>query len=122
MRRSRASCPARVRDTAAMLDVISGGEPWGPYVPGLPDASFASAVGADPGTLRIGVRVPSRSPRRPHREAFAAVEATVQTLTDLGHHVEELPEAPFDDAALAREFLLSWFVYTAWELAEAKRV
>ncbi|GAA2553426.1 amidase [Mycolicibacterium diernhoferi] len=111
-----------VRDTAAMLDVISGGEPWGPYVPGLPDASFASAVGAEPGTLRIGVRVPTAITPSPHREAYAAVAATVQTLTDLGHHVEELPEAPFDDAALAREFLLSWFVYTAWELAEAKRV
>ena len=33
-------------------------------------------------------------------------------LTELGHHVDELPQAPFDDAALAREFLLTWFVYT----------
>jgi Asp-tRNA(Asn)/Glu-tRNA(Gln) amidotransferase A subunit family amidase len=111
-----------VRDTAAMLDVISGGEPWGPFVPGLPPSSFASCVGADPGRLRIGVRVPTAITPQPHPEAFAAVEATVQTLTELGHHVEELPQAPFDDAALAREFLLTWFVYTAWELAEAKRV
>ncbi|MGV7761828.1 amidase, partial [Mycobacterium kansasii] len=81
----------------------------------------ASAVGADPGKLRIGVRVPSAINPNPHREAYAAVEATAQTLTALGHHVEELPQAPFDDAALAREFLLSWFVYTAWELEEAKR-
>ncbi|CKI61184.1 amidase [Mycolicibacterium smegmatis] len=111
-----------VRDTAAMLDVISGGEPSGPYAPKLPGTPFASAVGADPGKLRIGVRVPSAINPNPHREAYAAVEATAQTLTALGHHVEELPQAPFDDAALAREFLLSWFVYTAWELEEAKRI
>ena len=46
----------------------------------------------------------------------------MRALTELGHHVDELPQAPFDDAALAREFLLTWFVYTAWELAEAKRL
>jgi Asp-tRNA(Asn)/Glu-tRNA(Gln) amidotransferase A subunit family amidase len=111
-----------VRDTAAMLDVISGGEPGGPYAPKLPEASFVSAVGADPGKLRIGVRVPAAINPKPHREAYAAVESTVRTLTELGHHVEELPQAPFDDAALAREFLLSWFVYTAWELDEAKQI
>ncbi|WP_370500146.1 amidase [Mycolicibacterium sp. jd] len=111
-----------VRDTAAMLDVISGGEPWGPFTPGMPNAPFASCVGQDPGRLRIGVRVPTAITPVPHREAFAAVEATVHTLTDLGHHVDELPKAPFDDAALAREFLLTWFFYTAWELADAKRL
>ncbi|MGV0605975.1 amidase [Mycolicibacterium sp. XJ1904] len=111
-----------VRDTAAMLDVIRGGEPWGPYVPGVPSSTFASCVGADPGTLRIGVRVPSAINPSPHPEAAAAVEATVRALTELGHHVEELPSAPFDDAALARDFLLTWFVYTAWELDEAKHI
>ncbi|MBP3082704.1 amidase [Mycolicibacterium fortuitum] len=111
-----------VRDTASMLDVLSGGEPWGPYVPGLPAESFASCVGADPGKLRIGLRVPTAINPTPHREAFAAVEATAAALTELGHHVEELPQAPFDDAALARDFLLTWFVYSAWELAEAKRL
>jgi len=111
-----------VRDTAAMLDVISGGEPFGPYVPGLPSSPFASCVGADPGKLRIGVRVPSAINPSPHPEAVAAVAAAVQALTDLGHHVEELPQAPFDDAALAREFLRGWFVSTAWQLDETKRL
>ena len=111
-----------VRDTAAMLDVIAGGEPWGPFVPGLPDASFTSCVGADPGRLRIGVRVPSAINPTPDPEAFAAVESTVRALTELGHHVEELPQAPYDDAALARDFLLTWFANLAWEVAETKRL
>ena len=111
-----------VRDTAAMLDVLRGGEPFGPYAPAIPQDSFLSAVGADPGRLRIGVRVPSAINPDPHPEAYKAVEATVTALTDLGHHVDELQQAPFDDAALARDFLLAWFVYTAWELAEAKQL
>ncbi|KUI22157.1 amidase [Mycobacterium sp. GA-1285] len=111
-----------VRDTAAMLDVVRGGEPWGPYVPGIPSSTFASCVGADPGTLRIGVRVPSAINPSPHPEAAAAVKAAVQGLTELGHQVEELPRAPFDDRALARDFLFTWFVYAAWEVGEAKRI
>lgn len=111
-----------VRDTAAMFDVISGGEPCGPYVPGMPTSPFASAVGERPAKLRIGVRVPAAITPAPHPEAFAAVEATVQTLTELGHHVEELPQAPFDDGELARDFLLTWFAFLAWEVADAKRL
>lgn len=111
-----------VRDTAAMLDIICGGESFGPFVPGMPASSFASRVGSEPGKLRIGFRVPSAINPTPHPEAFAAVKAAARVLTDLGHHVEELAQAPYDDAALAREFLLNWFVYVAWEVAEAKRL
>lgn len=111
-----------VRDTAAMLDVLRGGEPGGPYVPGIPDPSFASCLDTDPGPLRIGVRVPSAITPHPHAEAYAAVENTVRVLTDLGHHVDELPQAPFDDAVLARDFLLTWFVSVAFEVEEAKRL
>src|SRR5689334_21735210 len=92
-----------VRDTAAMLDIICGGEDFGPYVPGIPGSAFASCVGSDPGRLRIGVRVPSAITPKPHREAFAAADAATRVLTNLGHHVEELPQAPYDDAALARD-------------------
>lgn len=111
-----------VRDTAAMLDVLCGGEPGGPYVPALPESAFASFVGQDPGKLRIGVRVPSAITPNPHPEAYAAVEAATRALTDLGHHVEELPQAPFDDAALARDFLLTWFATLAWQVEETKRI
>ncbi len=111
-----------VRDTAAMLDVIRGGEAFGPYVPSMPRSSFASCVGSDPRKLRIGVRVPSAITPTPHREACAAVEAAKRALQDLGHHVDDLPEAPYDDAALARDFLLTWFVNVAYRVAEAKRL
>ena len=111
-----------VRDTAAMLDVLRGGEPAGPYVPGIPDTSFASCVNSEPGALRIGVRVPTAITPNPHPEAYRAVEHAVDVLTGLGHHVDELPQAPFDDAALARQFLLTWFVSVAWQVDEVKRL
>ncbi|TCP47819.1 Asp-tRNA(Asn)/Glu-tRNA(Gln) amidotransferase A subunit family amidase [Tamaricihabitans halophyticus] len=110
-----------VRDTAAMLDVIAGGEPWGPFQPQVV-GPYAAAVGLPPGTLRIGVRVPTALTPEPDPEAYAAAETATRALTDLGHRVEPLPEAPFDDAALAREFMLAWFVYISHAAAEARRI
>ena len=79
-------------------------------------------MGTEPGKLRIGLRVPTAINPAPHPEAFAAVEATARALTDLGHHVDELQQAPFADAVLARDFLLTWFVYCAWNVDGAKRL
>ncbi len=110
-----------VRDTAAMLDVLAGGEPAGPYQPAMPSRPLADEVGADPGRLRIGVRVPTEITPDPDPEARAAVADTVRALGELGHSVEILTAAPYDDARLAKDFLLCWFVHVAWEVAEARR-
>ncbi|MBB1029935.1 amidase [Dietzia sp. SLG310A2-38A2] len=110
-----------VRDSAAMLDVLAGGEPSGPYLPGVPTESFLSQVGQDPGRLRIGVCTASSINSEPHPEASASVEAAARTLSDLGHDVEMLTEQPVDDLALARDFLASWFVVLAWQVDDAKR-
>ncbi|MGW6621890.1 amidase [Nocardia sp. NPDC055002] len=110
-----------VRDTAAMLDVLKGGELSGPYLPAVPAETFLSQVGADPGRLRIGVCVSSAINSSPHSEALAAVDATIQVLTDLHHRVEILDNPPVDDRGLAQDFLLTWFTYLAWEVADAKR-
>jgi amidase len=110
-----------VRDTAAMLDVLAGGEPAGPYEPAMPTGPFAGQVGADPGRLTIGVRVPTEITPEPDPEAIAATDAAVQALRELGHSVEILTAAPYDDAQLAKDFLLCWFVHVAWEVAQARR-
>jgi amidase len=58
-------------------------------------------VGADPGRLRIGVRV-----RRPgqdtdaHPDCVAAVHATVAVLESRGHHVESVAIPALDDPTL----------------------
>lgn len=110
-----------VRDSAAMLDVLAGGEPSGPYLPEMPGESFLSQVGEDPGRLRIGICTASSINSRPHPEATAAVEAAGRTLTDLGHHVELLDQQPVNDLVLARDFLATWFVVLAWQVDDVKR-
>ncbi|TEA04214.1 amidase [Mycobacteroides salmoniphilum] len=110
-----------VRDTAAMLDIIAGPEPTSPYLPAMPEDSYASQVGRDPGKLRIGVRIPTVITPNPDPAAVAAVEAAVRILTHLGHEVEEV-SAPYDDGQLARDFLLTWFVHAAYEVDDTKKL
>ncbi len=111
-----------VRDSAAMLDVLVGPTARSPYLPATPTTSYADEVGQDPGTLRIGLCTASSINPSPDPEAVAAATATAALLESLGHHVEHLDAAPFDDAALAKDFLTSWFVYCAHSVDEAKRV
>jgi amidase len=109
-----------VRDTAAMLDVLVGAAPDGPYLPAVPATPYAAEVGQDPGTLRVGLCTASSINPQPHPEAVAAATAAGELLESLGHHVEHLDRAPFDDEALARDFLTSWFAYAADSVAQAK--
>ncbi|WP_425065724.1 amidase [Reyranella sp.] len=88
-----------VRDSAALLDALAGGEPGDPY--GAPEArgSFLDATRRAPGRLRVAfLRKPvgwdSMDP-----VLIAAVERTAKRLEALGHHVEEA--APDYDAAAA---------------------
>ncbi|EHN12585.1 6-aminohexanoate-cyclic-dimer hydrolase [Patulibacter medicamentivorans] len=110
-----------VRDSAAMLDLLAGADAASPYDAPRPAGPLLDEVGRDPGRLRIGVRVPSAITPDPDPEAHAAVAAAVAALEELGHEVVELPEAPYDDAALAKDFLTSWFVSLAWQVSEIKR-
>ncbi|MDO9457378.1 amidase [Nocardioides sp.] len=111
-----------VRDTAAMLDVIAGPSADSPYLSATPATSYADEVGRDPGSLRIGLCTASAINPSPDPEAVAAATAAGELLESLGHQVEILDTAPFDDAALAKDFLTSWFVYCAYSVDEAKRV
>ena len=97
-----------VRDTAALLDVVLGGDPTSPYAVAVPERPLAEEVGAEVGTLRIGV---GRDPA-PGPEARAAVDEAVAVLEALGHQVEEVP-APYSFKPLAKDFLTSWFVNAA---------
>ncbi len=85
-----------VRDSAALLDAIAGGEPGDPYR-APPAGSFLAAVQRSPGKLRVAfMRKPvGGAPIDP--VLVAAVERTARLLEELGHHVEEA--APDYDAA-----------------------
>ncbi|MCW2814555.1 MAG: amidase [Nocardioides sp.] len=111
-----------VRDSAAMLDVLAGPSPASPYLSASPATSYADEVGQDPGVLRIALCTASAINPTPDPEAVAAATEAAELLESLGHHVDVLEAAPIDDAALAKDFLTTWFAYCAYSVDEAKRV
>jgi amidase len=109
-----------VRDTAAMLDVLAGPTPVAPYLVAQAPGRYLDEVDRAPGRLRIGVCIASSINPAPHPEAVAAVTEAAEVLVNLGHDVVQLAKAPFDDAALAKDFLTTWFVECAFAVDEAK--
>lgn len=86
-----------VRDTALLLDVVSGPMPGDPYAAPVPARPFGETLRTPPGVLRIGVmRVPPGDfPLAP--EALAGVDRVAAALAALGHRVEEaFPDALLD--------------------------
>ncbi len=108
-----------VRDTAAALDVLSGGEPGDPFVVILPETSFTELIKRDPGVLRIGLSSASPIGTEVHPEAVAAVKDAALLLESLGHEVEEA--APkIDGAAVARSYINMYFAQVGALVAQAK--
>jgi amidase len=90
-----------VRDSAALLDAVTGGEPGDPYNAPLPAQPFLTAVGQPPAPQRILIATgsPFPSPGTDPRVA-TAVENAGRALESIGHHVE--PGGPgFDTDAVA---------------------
>jgi len=107
-----------VRDTAAALDVIAGGEPGDPFLAARPAEAYAKSFSRDPGRLRIGFSAVSPIGTAVHPEAKAAVDRAAALLRSLGHEVEEAsPE--IDGAALAKAFLHVYFGQVAAMVAQA---
>lgn len=109
-----------VRDSAALYDAIIGPDSRAAYQVALPDVPFAQQIKKPPGPCKVGYSTSSAINPHPDREAVAAVEAAVTLLRDLGHQVDEV-QPPYDDAALARDFLTIWFAQLYRRVAEIKR-
>jgi amidase len=88
-----------VRDSAAVLDAISGPSPGDPYLVTPPSRPFAAEVGADPGRLRVAYSRTINDGSDGHPDCVAGLELTVRLLADLGHAVTErsLPELTDED-------------------------
>lgn len=101
-----------VGDAAALLDVLAGrraGDPaWAPE----PDGTFLSAVGREPGRLRIACfDEPVLTDTDVHPEVQRAYDDTSALLSSLGHAVEDVP-VPLPREAMA-VFETCWSVLTA---------
>ncbi len=86
-----------VRDSAAILDATAGPALGDPYSTPPPERPFLEEAERDPGPLRIAVQYAPASGAPIHDDCVAAVRATADMLSDLGHRVEE--SAPTYDAA-----------------------
>ncbi|WP_055403280.1 MULTISPECIES: amidase [unclassified Mycobacterium] len=109
-----------VRDSAALCDALVGRDPHAAYEVALPPMAFTEHIRRRPAALRIGYSWSSAINPNPDREAVAAVERAATLLAELGHHVEQVAP-PYDDDALARDFLTIWFAQLYQHVADAKQ-
>ncbi|MFI5053504.1 MAG: amidase [Acidimicrobiia bacterium] len=113
-----------VRDSAAVLDVISGAMPGDPYAAEAPARPFVDEVGADPGRLRIGVRsttVPGELIPVDAACVTAASEAAA-LLESLGHDVVEDAPPALDEVELVVHFLTVLATSTARDVDRLEAV
>ena len=98
-----------VRDTAAVLDALSGPAPGDPYAAPTPLRPFIDEVGADPGRLRIGLQVAAFGATvDTHPDCVRAAEAAGSLLEALGHAVEPAHVDALDAPEFVEAFLLVW--------------
>jgi amidase len=106
-----------VRDTAALLDVAEGAAPGEPFVLARPERPYVEEVGADPGSLRIGVMTDAPGGAvEVHAECVEAARGTASLLESLGHHVEVSHPAALDDPEYTGHFVTTWAAGMAWVL------
>lgn len=78
-----------VRDSAALLDAVTGSAPGDPYSAPPPAKAFLDAIAEQPAAQRILTTSASPFPGTPtHPEVAAAVAAVADALSALGHHVD----------------------------------
>ena len=104
-----------VRDTAAILDATAGPMPGEPYLPPMPERSFAGEVGRDPGRMRIGFGNVALNGVLAHPDCIAAVESTARLLEELGHEIE-VASPQVDSDRLFRSFGAVMTCYLGWSI------
>lgn len=107
-----------VRDSAALLDVLSGPMAGEPYFLPPPSRSFAEEARREPGQLRIGFSTETLIPTQPvHAECITAVRDAAKLLESLGHTVEEI-KLPYDKTILTEAFFTMVLSETGASLRE----
>lgn len=106
-----------VRDSAAVLDAVSGPYPGDPYSAAPPARPFLSEVGAEPGSLRIGLRTTSPAAMaETDTECVAAAEDAARLLESLGHHVEPTSPEALNETELLDFFLVVLTTHVVWDV------
>jgi amidase len=107
-----------VRDSAAILDAISGPVPGDPYwAPPLRGESFAGAVTAAKRPLRVAVMTSSPTGSEVHADCVSAAAQTAALCESLGHRVEQAT-MKVDGDAFTAHFINVWAAGNAWTLSD----
>ena len=110
-----------VRDSATLLDATHGPEPGDPYAAPAPERPFADEVGADPGTLRVGVVAGGIFHDDIDPACRAAVADATDLVGDLGHEVVPL-RLDIDRTATVEAMLVLLAASTAASLDDVARL
>ncbi|HSA54994.1 MAG TPA: amidase [Gemmatimonadaceae bacterium] len=110
-----------VRDSAAMLDALSGPEPGSPYYAPAPPRPFLESAQMDPPRLRIAFSTAPMLGRTVHPDCVRAVEDAARLLESLGHEVVEAAPA-VDRESFARDFVVMICGETRADLDDATRI
>jgi amidase len=103
-----------VRDSAALLDVLSGTFPGDPYAAPAAGRAWREEVGGDPGRLHIGIlEQPPAEARATDPACVEAVRRCAATLEELGHVVEYSAPQSIDDWSFAAGWVDWWAVAAA---------
>jgi amidase len=96
-----------VRDAAALLDVMQGGEPGDMYAAPVPERPYLDECERAPGVLRVAVTTapPADVPVDP--ECVAATHSAAELLSELGHDVVEAAP-PWQAGELLVDFVRVW--------------
>ncbi len=113
-----------VRDTAVLLDVITGSALGDPYSAALPARPFAEEIGADPGRTRVTLLERPPFPGATDPRVQAVADRTAQAFETLGHDVQ-LGLLSFDPEVMRRSISVIHAVDNAatfnWLLVELGR-
>ena len=107
-----------VRDTAAMLDVLSAPAPGEFFTPAAPARPYAAEVGAPTRRLRIGFSTASPIGAPVEAANIQAVTDAAHLLESLGHDVTEATPA-IDGRAVARAYLTMYLGQVAADVADS---
>lgn len=104
-----------VRDTAAVLDVLSGPAIGDPHLAPVPERPFREEPGLPVRSMRVALLLtpPDNAPVAP--EILAATRDAARLLEDIGHRVEEVAP-PFDGEAMLMA------IHTVWTAGMANTI
>jgi len=99
-----------VRDSAILLDQLAVPGVGDSIIAPPPSRPFAMEVGADPGSLRIGLLDAHPNGNPIHSDCLEAVTKAAAQLEALGHRVEHAFPSSLADESFADRFMALWYV------------